>query len=265
MEQIMFVSSLVVSIILLLLPSMGFDGYPKSVFLLAGQSNMGGKGGVVQKVWDGYVPPECDPNPAILRLNKLLSWEEAREPLHRDIDYNDVNGIGPGMPFATTLLKRDPSSIFNNIALVPAAVGGTTIIQWQRGHCLYNRFLARAEAAVLRGGIIRAMLWYQGESDTATHQDAIMYKTRLEQFFTDIRSDLLLPSLPIIQVALASGSPGANVSDVDIVRKAQLELELPCVRCVDAKGLKLEPDGIHLTTASQVQLGEMLADAFLQI
>lgn len=201
MKLILFTSSFVVSILLvLLLPSMGFMDYPKiNVFLLAGQSNMGGKGGVVQDVWDGYVPPECDPNPAILRLNKLLAWEEAREPLHRDIDYKNVNGIGPGMPFATTLLKRVPA-IFNNIGLVPAAVGGTTIGQWQRGHCLYNRFLARAEAAVLRGGIIRAMLWYQGESDTATPQDAIMYKTRLEQFFTDIRSDLLLPSLPIIQV-----------------------------------------------------------------
>ncbi|KAL6509369.1 hypothetical protein OROGR_022679 [Orobanche gracilis] len=264
MKQIQFISSFVISI--LLLPSMGFIDYPNiDIFLLAGQSNMGGKGGVVHDVWDGYVPPECDPNPAILRLNKLLAWEEAREPLHRDIDYKDANGIGPGMPFATTLLKRDPYYILNNIGLVPAAVAGTTISQWQRGHCLYNRFLARAEAAVLRGGIIRAMLWYQGEADTATSQDAIKYKTLLKQFFTDIRTDLFLPSLPIIQVALASGSEGANVSDIDIVRKAQLELKLPCVKCVDAKGLELEPDGIHLTTASQVQLGEMLADAFLQI
>ncbi|KAL6533065.1 hypothetical protein OROMI_027177 [Orobanche minor] len=154
MKQILFISSFVVSI--LLLPnSMGFIDYPKiNVFLLASQSNMVGKGGVVQNVWDGYVPPECDPNPAILRLNKLLSWEEAREPLHRDIDYenvlrHDTTEEGPGY--------------------------------WRRGHCLYNQFLARAEAAVLRGCIIRAMLWYQGESDTATPQNAIMYKILLDR------------------------------------------------------------------------------------
>lgn len=48
------------------------------------------------------------------------------------------------------------------------------------------------------------------------------------------------------------------------MREAQLGMNLPNVKCVDAKGLPLEPDNLHLTTPSQVQLGEMLADAFLQ-
>lgn len=51
---------------------------------------------------------------------------------------------------------------------------------------------------------------------------------------------------------------------VDIVREAQLESDMLNVQSVDAKGLQLEPDGLHVTTPSQVRLGEMLADAFLQ-
>lgn len=49
------------------------------------------------------------------------------------------------------------------------------------------------------------------------------------------------------------------------VRKAQLETDLENVHCVDAMGLPLEPDGLHLTTSSQVRLGHMMADAFLAI
>lgn len=35
------------------------------------------------------------------------------------------------------------------------------------------------------------------------------------------------------------------------------------VVCVDAKGLELQEDNLHLTTQAQVILGQMLADAYL--
>ncbi|KAL0325509.1 UNVERIFIED_CONTAM: hypothetical protein Sradi_5120200 [Sesamum radiatum] len=41
-------------------------------------------------------------------------------------------------------------------------------------------------------------------------------------------------------------------------RKAQLEIDLPNVKCVDAKGLQLQPDGLHLSTAAQVTVGRMM-------
>lgn len=63
------------------------------------------------------------------------------------------------------------------------------------------------------------------------------------------------------KVALATGA-GPYLG---AVRKAQLETELENVHCVDAMGLPLEPDGLHLTTSSQVRLGHMIADAFLGI
>ena len=60
-------------------------------------------------------------------------------------------------------------------------------------------------------------------------------------------------------MALASG--GTHYTD--IVREAQLNADLPIVICVDAKGLPLEPDNLHLTTPAQGSLGGMLSDAFL--
>lgn len=51
---------------------------------------------------------------------------------------------------------------------------------------------------------------------------------------------------------------------VEVVRAAQLSIDLPGVVCVDAKGLPLKKDRLHLTTEAQVRLGTMLADAYLQ-
>ncbi|KAL3834473.1 hypothetical protein ACJIZ3_009209 [Penstemon smallii] len=232
---------------------------PKSIFILAGQSNMSGRGGVTNGTWDGIVPPQCQSNSQILRLNYELKWETAHEPLHRDINVNKTCGIGPGMVFANSILERECG--IGVIGLVPCAIGGTSISKWARGSRLYNQLVVRAWATLNHGGLIRGILWYQGESDTENRDDARLYKGRLKKFFTDVRSDLKSPMLPVVQVALASGKG----KYLHVVRKAQLEIDLPNVRCVDAKGLQLQPDGLHLGSAAQVQLGKMLADAFLQI
>ncbi|TYH65012.1 hypothetical protein ES332_D06G026600v1 [Gossypium tomentosum] len=237
--------------------------HPKiNIIILAGQSNMAGRGGVFNDTitetltWDGIVPPECQPNPSILRLTANLTWVEAHEPLHADIDYNKTKGAGPGMPFANTVLNKDPN--FGVIGLVPCAIGGTNISQWQKGEFLYEQLVKRSQFA-MQSRVYRAMLWYQGESDTENQQDAELYKDKLKRFFNDLRFDLKTPKLPIIQVALASG-PGAYIEEV---REAQLKTDMAYVKCVDAKGLPLGPDGLHLTTSSQVTLGQMLGHAFL--
>ncbi|KAH6799630.1 hypothetical protein C2S51_036114 [Perilla frutescens var. frutescens] len=234
----------------------------KSVFILAGQSNMVGIGGVMNGIWDGVVPPECQPNPLILRLNQAsgFKWEEAREPLHRfpGKDGDNFTGIGPGMPFASALLKRDPA--IGTIGLVPCARSGSSISSWSRDTPNYSRMLRRARAAVNEGGVLQAFLWYQGESDTNELADAEAYPRRLVELFNHVRADLQSPSLQIIQVALASGSEYK-----ERIREAQLNTELPNVKCVDAGGLPLiKYDKLHLSTASQVKLGTMLAHAFLQ-
>ncbi|CAG7905813.1 unnamed protein product [Brassica rapa] len=161
------------------------------------------------------------------------------------------------MSFANLVVNR-----FDKVGLVPCSVGGTKLSQWQKGEFLYEETVKRAKAAVASGGgSYQAVLWYQGESDTVDMVDASDYKRRLIKFFNDLRSDLQHPNLPIVQVALATGAGPY----LDVVRKAQLETDLENVNCVDAMGLPLEPDGLHLTTSSQVRLGQMMVDAFLAI
>ncbi|KAB5526650.1 hypothetical protein DKX38_020497 [Salix brachista] len=194
----------------------------KDIFILAGQSNMAGRGGVVHGKWDGNVPPECRPNPSTLRLSAKLTWEEAQEPLHADIDVGKTCGIGPGMAFVDGLRANGSRSVKEGVA-------------------------------------IRAISWYQGESDTVTKEDADAYKGNMETLITNLHTDLNEPSLPVIQVALASGEGRF----IEIVRRSQLAINLPNVKCIDANGLALQTDNLHLTTMSQVHLGLKLAGAFI--
>ncbi|CAN6275361.1 unnamed protein product [Urochloa humidicola] len=82
------------------------------IFVLSGQSNMAGRGGVHHRRWDGVVPPEGTPDPCIQRLSAALDWEEAREPLHADIDITKTCGVGPGMVFARLFSDSQSAIIF---------------------------------------------------------------------------------------------------------------------------------------------------------
>lgn len=161
---------------------------------------MAGRGGVTNRTWNRHVPLECRPNRAIYRLNPALRWEPAHEPIHEGID-GDTCGIGPGMAFADDIVRYTGSRL-GTVGLVPCAVGGSKITDWARGSWLYNRMVQRARKARQGGGKIRALLWYQGESDTVDVGDAHAYGTRIAQFVKDVRQDLKSPNLPIIQVCL---------------------------------------------------------------
>lgn len=145
---------------------------------------------------DGVIP--CQSNPNILRLSAGFTWVEAQEPLHQDIDLGKVSGVGPGMSFANSVIEKDPS--FGVIGLVPCAIGGTNTGEWVRGGVLYNQMIRRTETALQEGGKLQALIWYQGESDTQTLEDAKLYKFRLKRLFKNVRRDLQSPTLPVIQV-----------------------------------------------------------------
>ncbi|GLJ43371.1 hypothetical protein SUGI_0900960 [Cryptomeria japonica] len=243
----------------------GVSSGDMDVFILSGQSNMAGRGGVSAHKWDSFIPPQCQSHSSILRLNPHLQWEKAHVPLHADIDKHKTCGVGPGMTFANTVLKhyRDNEKGSYRIGLVPCAIGGTAIKEWEKGSFLYNSMIHRTKAALARGGVLRAILWYQGESDATHEKSAECYKENLEKFIHDVRSDLQQPNLLFLQVAISMGDLPYS-ENVQKIREAQLGINIPNVYCIDAKGLPQHEDKLHLTTEAQVQLGKMLADAYLK-
>ena len=88
------------------------------------------------------------------------------------------------------------------MGLVPCAVGGTAIREWARGERLYEEMVKRGRESVKNGGEIKGLLWFQGESDASEEDDAKCYRVKMEEFIHNVREDLHLSSLPIIQVSI---------------------------------------------------------------
>ena len=139
------------------------------VFILAGQSNMAGRG-IVE-------PQDTVTNNRILSINKNGDLIIAKEPLHW---YEpERTGLDCGHSFGKTIIKNLPDSI--SVLLIPTAVGGSSISQWlgdslHRNVKLLSNFLAKIEIAK-QYGIIKGILWHQGESD-ANEGNILHYKER---------------------------------------------------------------------------------------
>ena len=184
------------SSLLLAFPASPYAGRPKLLFLLAGQSNMAGRG-----LAPHPLPAPFRPHPRVLRLAASRRWVVAAPPLHADIDTHKACGLGPAMPFAHRLLEDAGSGKSSLVlGLVPAAVGGTRIWMWAKGEppslrrTLYEATVTRARAALAAGeGTLGAELWFQGESDTIELlllDDATAYGGRMQRLVNHLRADL---------------------------------------------------------------------------
>ncbi|KAK4742618.1 hypothetical protein SAY87_000619 [Trapa incisa] len=246
---------------------------PDHIFLLAGQSNMVGYGGIgINGRWDGIIPPDCQSSPYIFRLDRALCWSQAKEPLHADIYLREkLAGVGPSMPFARRILELRPG--YRTIGLVPCAYGGTTMDQWLKNYShgepstinLYNNLIRRAMASQRTGGRLAGLIWWQGGADAKDSTIAQQYGKKLERFFSDVRQDLRRPNLPIILIVIPKGRPLKDEKLINKIRRAQLQMNNTITNMVvfdPPKKLTYQPDHVHVSTPSQVLVGRELAELF---
>lgn len=236
------------------------------IFILAGQSNMSGRG-------DLAALPAGFP----IQGNRLYvysnagRWQRAVEPVDSPLNQVDVVsldrqvGVGPGLAMADRLAGAWPGV---SIGLVPCARSGSRMDQWAPNPSratLYGSCVARAREAA-RAGSIRAVIWYQGESDTHTEAQAAAWPEKFAALVRAWRRDLNQPALPVVFTQL--GPLGQRFQDLlpawNQLRDLQAALHIPGVTMVTAGDLKVF-DGIHLDTASQLQLGRRYADALLRM
>jgi carbohydrate esterase-like sialic acid-specific acetylesterase len=228
------------------------------LFLLAGQSNMAGRG----KVDDEGRKPQ----PRIYSLNKDGKWQPAVDPLHWD---KPEAGAGIGKPFAEIIASKNPSI---SIGLVPTACGGSPISTWSPGKFWeqtkshpYDDFLVRAKRA-MQDGTLKAILWHQGESDSNA-MDAAEYETRLTELINRMRSDLNAPDLPFIigQLGRFPAKPWSKDREaVDAAHQA-VARKMKNVRFVSSEGLNSRGDNLHFDTPSLRIFAHRYAEAYLQV
>ncbi len=159
------------------------------VFVMAGQSNMSGRGLVE--------PSDTVSHPRILTVTPENQWVYAKEPLH--LHESRMTGLDCGLAFGRELLKHVGDSV--HIALIPCAVGGSSIGQWlgdslHRSIYLRTSFESKVKFAQAYGEI-KGILWHQGENDarfarTDTYENSLI---KLVRFF---RSYVGNDTLPVI-------------------------------------------------------------------
>lgn len=241
-----------------------------TLFILAGQSNMSGRGELSE------LPPTHNSHPRAFVFANDYQWKPASEPIdnafsQRDKVSMDKNaGVSPAMEFAITLLNQNPDLF---IGFVPCAKGGTVIGQWQRNlstNSLYGSCLQRAKEA-MKEGELAAILFSQGESDARDplkHPNPAPSAENWGEMFTnminDFRMDIGIANLPIIYAQIGSHKAPKLFTKWDIVRQQQQSLSLPNVDMIKTDDFSLK-DYVHYTTKSYMKMGQRYAEKYKDI
>lgn len=224
------------------------------VFILAGQSNMAGRG-IVE-------PQDTVANKRILSINKNGQLIMAKEPLH--FYEPNLTGLDCGYSFGRTMIKNLPDSI--SILLLPSAVGGSSISQWLgdslfRNVKLFSNFLAKVEIGK-QYGTIKGILWHQGESD-ANEKNIPHYSERLSILFTRFRKATGNDNLPILLGEL--GSFSKNKDGFELINKAihNYSAQDANTAVIFTGDLKHKGDSLHFNSKAQRTMGKRFAEAYV--
>lgn len=227
------------------------------LFLLAGQSNMAGRGKVTKA--------DKVPDSGVLMLDRKGRWVPAKDPVHFD---KRVAGVGPAREFARTLQAKNPSI---KIGLVPCAVGGSPIASWAPGGFHketkthpYDDAEKRITTA-MESGVFRGIIWHQGESDS-NPTSATTYQESLLAVLKRLRS-LVGEQTPIVIGQLAHRPDQPWTESRKIVDQAHRAVaqELSNAAFVVSDELTLKSDNIHFDRESMMEFGRRYAEAFLKL
>jgi hypothetical protein len=226
------------------------------VFILAGQSNMAGRGKVE--------PMDTIPDPRILTINKTGELILAKEPLH--FYEPTLTGLDCGLSFGKQLLKYIPDSV--SILLIPTAVGGSAINQWitdetYRNVSLFSNFKEKA-AIGKQHGSVKAILWHQGESDAASEETIEIYDKQLAILFGMFRAEVGNPNLSITMGQLGSFSKTDEAWQAINSKMEEYQKTDPFSYLIQTKDLNHKGDFVHFDSEGQRAMGVRHAKAYIQ-
>lgn len=219
------------------------------LFILAGQSNMAGRGEVEDI--------DTQSHPRVLALDMAGGWVPAVDPLH--FDKPAMVGVGPGRTFGLDYAEAHPEV---TVGLIPCAAGGSPIDSWTPGgfhqqtqsHPL-DDCLSRTKIA-LKHGRLRGILWHQGESN-AKPGLAHAYESKLEELIERLRAEFESPQLPVLIGQLGQFEEVPWTPEKFFVDRAHRKVaeRLPHTEFVSTNGLGHKGDRVHFDAASARELG----------
>lgn len=258
-------ASLLATLFLLPLSAEEFD-----LYLLAGQSNMDGRGQASKLTEEQRAPSD---HAIIYYRNPPHSsegWKKLAPGYSIAPKYKGTlpsPTFGPELGFIDTLSKAQPEKKF---ALIKGSKGGSSLrVDWnpflkkspQKQGPRYRHFIetvALAKAALKKNGhtaTLRGLIWHQGESDSKANAE--LHQGRLMLFIARIRKDLDAPNLPVVLGEVFDNGHR------DKVRTAILKTSQTAPNCgfASADGLTTWDPGTHFDAKSQWLLGQRFAEA----
>ncbi|WP_195499451.1 sialate O-acetylesterase [Alistipes timonensis] len=223
--------------------------------LCIGQSNMAGRGLMDAGAAD------------TLRGVYLFNgdgFERAAEPMNRYSTVRKELGmqrVGPVGSFAARYAEVTGAPV----GVVVNARGGSSIDEWLPGS--ETAYLAKAVERIRAAGDwgdVAAVLWHQGEADSA-HPER--YEAKLRRLVGILRTELGNPSLPVVFGEIAHWNWTRRAEGTAPFNAMLRRLRIPHTACVSAEGLEPMKDETdpHFSAASQRELGRRYAEALLKL
>jgi len=222
--------------------------------LLVGQSNMAGRAKI----------PEADRQPLAraLKLNRDDKWVAATAPFHFD---RKNAGIGPANEFVKRYLADHPGE---TVGIVPCAVGGSQSATWDaraagKAGANFRRALARAKVA-RRNGTFVAILWHQGEADSAHTLDELRsyYPQRFGEMIAAFRDEI--GDVPVVVGEVGRFFGGDKAARINTVLN-ELPKTVAYCACASSEGLADGGDKVHFGVEGATGLGTRYYDAYKSI
>jgi hypothetical protein len=239
-----------------------------ALFVLAGQSNIAGRGKVPKS--------DQNANSRVFVFGNDYRWRTAEEPIDDPSSQVDKvsedpdAGFSPASAFATSLLEQRPDMV---IGLIPCARGGSSIYQWRRSlseNTLYGSCLKRVHAASTMGNVA-GVLFFQGEADAIDpelYQESELFPNewgdRFMDFVDNWRNDLGLPELPVVFAQIGSNTAPEVFVNWAVVKEQQRLVEMPLCVMITTDDLALQ-DAVHFTSESYRIIGKRFAEAYLTL
>ena len=231
-----------------------------NVVLLAGQSNMGGKGSIstLTSTYPTLASPQAD----------VQFYYNSDDVVHDIV--NESNWVtlrpgggqqfGPEVAFGRTVADALPS---HNLALIKSFHGGTNLSNhWNPpsgfAYTIFKNTVTAALTDLTTAGHtynITGMLWTQGESDANGTRTTAQYQADLNELIADVRSNYGA-DLPFFISRLAD-----TQTHVSMTTKADIRLAQENVAAADPFAFLIDTDGfsvgdtLHFSTTGQIQLG----------
>jgi hypothetical protein len=232
-----------------------------NVILWAGQSNA--RGVDTDVAWT----PDASTDGYRHFYSLAYAWQAFdAEPSHLlptvDSIQNSAAGFSSALRCVEQLCLARPGEHW---AIVPAAIGGSTQANWARATTRgthYGQAWSRARHALRRANTtLRAIYWYQGESDAETEAAANAYATNCQALFDDFRSDFGLPNLPIIYARILASHSATYTSTVRTQQALLQQSSPPQIMIDPPAGAEYLYDATHLNQAGHLILGSTAAVA----